>query len=305
MAGGYNDRTKYRLAYDIDGTGLVVFAGTAAQPLNSAFSANSTYLKLLNANEYNNNSQAFTVTASVAGYYAFVFPQLMNITGYQAWKTTTTPGTYTQNQPIQYSTDTVNGYDGTWTSVGFNTLATLPTATKSEYRSDPISLSLNSIKGLRFGCSQIPTSGFQPYSNIHLFGQPSGTTNVLKFWHPTLDEELSPAYFDFGYAYRGTTETRNFRIKNISSQIANTVTISYDENPAASTSSTASISPTLISQYTIAKSDQVYGSSISITALNPGSISEVLSVRKNTSATALLGLYSLKLKSAVGSWTTP
>lgn len=305
MAGGAVDRTKYRIAYDIDGTALVVFAGTSTQPLNSAFGANSAYLKTLNANELNSVSQALTVSTGAAGYYAFIFPQLMDLTGFQAWRWTGSAGASAQNQPIQYSTDTVNGYDGTWTTVGFNTLATLPTGTKAEYRNDPIALSLTGVKGIRFGVSTLATSGQQPYSNIHLFGQQSGTTNLLKYWHPTLDQELSPSALDFGYSYRGSTETKTFRLKNVSSQIANTITVSFDENPAALASQTTPISPTLVSQHSMAKSDQVYGSTISLTSINPGSISEVLSVRRNTSSTALLGFYSLRLKAAVGSWTNP
>ena len=306
MAGGANDRTKYRLSYDIDGTSVVLFAGTAAQPINSSYASGSAFLKTLNANEFNGQSFVSTSTLSVAGYYAFIFPQLMNLTGFQAWRSSESQGSFAQNQPIQYSTDTANGYDGAWTSVGFNTLSTLSSLVRSEYRNDPIGLSLNSIKGIRFGVSQFPSGTTrQPYCNIHLFGQTSGTTNVLKYWHPTLDEELSPSYFDFGYAYRNSSEIKNFRLKNVSSQIANTITVSYDESPAATTSSTSTISPSLTSQYTIAKTNQVYGSSVSITSINPGGISEVLSVKRTISSTALIGFYSLRLKAAVGSWTNP
>lgn len=293
MAGGFVDRTQYRIPYDIDGTSVIVFNNTNPATNNTVYGPSNGAIKGFNGELGVSGVVAFA-TYNAIGNVAFVFPQLMDVTGYRAWKTSDN-AIYIggQNQVIQYSLDTINGYDGTWTNTGQSTLATLPTAIRSEYRTDPINLSLNGIKGIRFAFSA--ASG-NPYNAIHLYGKP--TTPQIKYWHPTLDEELSPSYFDYGYAYRSSTDTKAFRIKNSSStQVANTITISFDEAQAAS--------PTLVSQYTIAKSDLVYGSSISITSLNPNSISEVLYSKRTMSATAAIGAYSLRVKAVVGSWTTP
>lgn len=293
MAGGFVDRTQYRIPYDIDGTSVITFSNTNPATNNTTYGPSTSAIKALNSEFGVVNYAAFQPYNAI-GNVALVFPQLMDITGYRVWKYVDNASYNNgQNQIIQYSLDTINGYDGTWTNTGQSTLSTLTTAIRSEYRSDPINLSVNGIKGIRFGYSA--ASGI-PYNAIHLYGAPS--TPQIKYWHPTLDQELSPSHFDYGYAYRSSTDTKTFRIKNVSStQIANSITLSFDEAWAPS--------PTLVSQYTIAKSDLVYGSSVSITSLNPNSISEVLYSKRTMSATAAIGAYSLRVKAVVGSWTTP
>lgn len=286
MAGTYIDSPNNRLAWDVDGTQLLWSPD------------------LVTINSYDqttmNNFQRDDGSATVSGlgnrYFYVIFPRLMDIShmyigaqfnagaGGGAW----------------WSADTTTGINGTWTTIpasgwwhsGNGSTAVSKISTRTEMGA----VSLTGVKGIRWLVNT--GGGSSAACNAHFYGKPNAgaDTDRLELWHPTLDQRVGPAYFDWGDPVRGTTQTLTFRVKNRSSTLtANSINLTID----ARTDTT----PTFISQHTFSPDGTTFTSSLNIGNLAPGATSGVLHFRRSLLSTAGLALWWARIRAAAGSWT--
>ena len=212
-----------------------------------------------------------------------LFPELRDLVGYLAHATYSFGGSL---GALQVSSDTTNGIDGTWTTVLTNFAST--GSSKTAMRTGIQSLNRTNVKGVRFtiGITD-PNTGAYFYT-IHLYGQPSAgqAPDRLRIWHPTLDQEVGGAYFDWADVARSTSHARQFRVKNSSGTYqANNVTLS--------TNILTNSTPSLGNQITY---DMGGGpaASLNIGSLSPGQISSVITASLNVDPAMSLGLWSAR-----------
>lgn len=279
MTGIYPDVPGPRMAYDRDGTVVAYLTNASSGPVTPL---NTVNILALNDEEDDGAVQPSLATSSAL---VWIFPELRDLVGVFIPMA---------SGSLQTSTNTTNGVDGTWTTqlstfTGLNMAETTVSA-----RQNIQTLSLTGIRGVKVICGSGPaTPDF-----IHLYGKPSTGQNPdrLCFWHPTLDQEIGGAYFDWGDIVQGTTATRDFRIKNISSTYtANSVTVTMD--------CPSDTSPTVLSQHTVSPDGISFGSSASAGTLAPGVISSTMTLKRDISASAVLSLWTMRLRASASSWT--
>lgn len=292
MAGSFADVPAQRLAYDIDGTSVI----RRTESSGAVSSLTLTQKQILN-NENNGDS----ISYSTGGHMIFVFPTSTKIYGYLYDVSVDSPANITL--VISYSTDTTNGIDGTWTN--------LPTPTSVSSASPTYRNSITTLaspvdaKALRFYVKGT-WSGYEYtnyYKGIHIYGNPN-TSLELDFWHPTLDQAITPAYFDFGDVSVGSSSTKIFRLKNFSTQAAKNVKVSLDV--------LTETSPTIISQHLLSTDNVNWysyvdlpesgGIAIDSVTNAPNNISSLIYLKRNTLSNAQVGLYTGRIVANVGIW---
>jgi hypothetical protein len=217
------------------------------------------------------------------------FPESRTVTGYYLGATGFT------FSAAYYSTNTTNGVDGTWTSSAVT--GTTNDGTTNAYRSHYATLTTPvSCKGYRI----TSTGGTaRTHYSLHLYGLTTAAAGVhrLAFWHPYLDIPLPPWYMDIDDIGVNTTKTRSFRLKNISTSLtANTITVASED---LTTGSGVSGQMT----FTKASLGGVYSSSVSITSIASGALSEVLTVKRVTTSIQPLGLQAPRINTTITSFT--
>lgn len=299
MAGFYPDVPAPRLAYDRDGTvGFVIDLST-----NSVSQMSAGNLVTLN-DESSGSILLINAGNSTMDYaYGLIFPELRNIIGVRNFHS---GFGQTGGGSLQYTTNSSNGVDGTWTSIGATGYSDVTTGFSSTVlRTGITAISMLGVKGFRIRRNVGPNFGANSWYalTLHLYGSISAgqTPDRLRMWHPALDEPLDDntsadgAYLDWGDVVRSTTQDRTFRVKNNSSTLtANSINI------AASALTDAA--PTLITQYTFSDGG-AFGASVTVTSLSPGAISGVITVRRTTPSNAALSLWTLRITADPGSWT--
>ena len=267
MSGVYADVPNHRIAYDADGSICWFYASSVATSVMSQAQVN-----ILN----NENDDYIDGSASDVRCFIF-FPQPYDITGVHV-NVDASSGWL-----AEYSLNTSNGVDGTWTSFG----ATANSGSASPvYRTSIQAVSLTAVKAIRFG-----TWGpvWNRLRSFHVYGTPNASSaKQLRLWHPTTDTALGGAYFDQGDILRSTTATQQFRLKNISSMTASSITLT--------TEALTDFSPTFNSQHQLSTDNSSFSNSISISNLSAGSISPILYMKRTTSASAVVGLYDGRIK---------
>lgn len=315
MAGLYTDVPGTRFAYDTDGTLVKVLAPDDAYvtPLNVAGGNTETALDemgvagAVHASGTGVNINSFTNTTSII-YLVFAFPQVRSLTGYYAL---TRGNGFTSHTPfkrhVQWSADTTDGSDGTWTVITdpwvglyFNNTANASISVRPFYRSAITPLSLTGVKGIRFGFAWDVATGpnnndFFSFSALHLYGTITGATGGLRFWHPTLDQEIGGAAFDFGDIPQGTQVIKQFRVKNTHTLTANTTTIAA----AANGTSDAGLASGLM----FSADNATYASTATVATLAAGAISPVLYVRRTVGAAETPLLRSARVTATAGSFS--
>lgn len=287
MAGSYPDVPGRRFAYHLDGTMFVY--RTAAGSIVDLTSS------LAQLNDHDNSS-VFVIgneSSTVGGrHFTFVFPELRNIDGYFIYGVQTF-SEFTV-QAVETSVDTVDGSGGTWTQVAASWAigGTLNPA----WRSGITSLSASGIKGLRFRYTWTTGSGSRQmdWRCIHLYGSvvAGENPNRLRAWHPTLDQEVSAAYFDFADIAQGTMLTKQFRVRNDSATLtANNITLSQDDTNGGGMGLTFSTDGT------------TFTSPLVIGNIAPNTSSSLLYVRRTVGAAEAVQLRSSVIKAIAASWT--
>jgi len=300
MPGTYPNYTEQRMAYDADGTIVVVYdpdTDTVVQLSQSTLQRMNSEVAAWPGYEFEGGEYT-----DVRGTIAFVFPQARNVTGYFVC-VSEEPGSakFSNSTGIQVSSNTTNGINGTWTTASAG--VTTSQSMLPNYRT-VTSFSAVNIKAVRFTKATASESILENLyaTNIHvlhLYGTQTSASDRLEFWKPSTDSILTPSDLDFGDIARETTTTKTFRVKNLSSTLtANSVVIS------ASTISTASGESTVVGEYSFSTDNGVtYGSTRTISSIAPGAISGVVTARRITTETSLLSVHSVRVNAIAGSWS--
>lgn len=288
MAGNYMDAPASRLAYDRDGSVVSVSTiGGIVQLLTSAES------RALNGE----TESGFSASDSMYRV-AVVFPYPTDIDG--VFFTSSANNVTWQ---LQTSKDTTTGIDGTWVSHG--AAQTRVMDVKPNYRiasqlmMTTAGVDSTGVRGVRLVANTSWGSSVR-LKALHIYADISAaaTTDRLAFWHPTLDVEVPPAYFDWGNVPRGTSQDRAFRIKNVSADLkANNVSV-YTEalTPGA---------PSVAGMHTIsANGGSTFLTSATLAQLLPGAISSPLILRRVVPTNAQVSVWSARIAADVANWTS-
>lgn len=288
MAGNYPDSPSWRLAIDKDGT--TGFYISSANVITSVEAGG------LTAITNDNETDGLATSLGANAYLALLFPVLMDIDAVYAVATIFGSAIAQYNRPvaIKTSVDTTNGVDGTWVSRSVGSAVAY--TGKEAVRNDIVSSTWGGIKGVKFAGAS--SGGGYVYHTVHLYGEPTAGQSLdrLALWHPTLDQRVTPAYFDWGNVPRGSTADRTFRVKNLSAGLtAVTPRIAMDVLTDSS--------PSFIGQHFIGKSG-TFLSQQNIASLSPGAISsEVLTLRRVMASNAQLSLWSMRVFAEANSWS--
>lgn len=294
MAGTYPDVPGQKRAYDIDGTILV------------RKDNNGTYTTLANSVMIELNDYDATVAATVPvtngsaqWYFSWVFPQPIVLRAF--WGTIDVESVGIGSTPslgTYYSTNTTDGTDGTWTAIfgqtGTTSLAWSThgfqdsDATEPENRTNIKTLAspINNVKGFRVQINESNTKEVY-LKTTHIYGE-HYNPQYLEFWHPTLDQALDGAYFDWGNTTISTTATKTFRIKNTSA-----TQLAHDCTMALNTLANESPSPT--SWHSLSTDNSTFTSTLTLGDIAANSMTGVLYLKRTTPSNAPLQLTDLRM----------
>ncbi len=210
-----------------------------------------------------------------------MFPELRDISAYF------TTGVHGNLQPalLDWSADTTDGLDGTWTTIANNFLMYSGTVPDIRTSISPIT-PITGVRGIRFnmgyGVALIAsaTTRSASLSTIHLYGSISAGQNPdrLDFWHPTSDAVVTGGHFDFGDIKQGASAVKQFRVKNRSAaQTATSVSLSREV-------ATFTEMLTGDSNVEFSSDGSAYANTLAVGTLAPGALSSVLYVRRRVGA---------------------
>lgn len=285
MTGNYMSAPNDRVAWDRDGSVLVMVAD------NGSATAQSASLRRIVNGE---SGVGIPSSRSVA----ILFPVPMDATAaffaqqknhnYYTWSVST-------------SKDSTNGVDGTWDLQ----IATIDSRrdVSPDYRilGKMIMLQANSmstgIRAIKF-TNIVSDPYIYPITALHIYATPSvsATKDRLAIWHPTSNVKASPDQFDWGEAPRSSSADRTFRIKNLSSSLtAKDISVYIEELTAAPLS--------VAGMHTLSDNGgSTFLAGLAIPTLAPGSISPVLTLRRVVPANASVSVWSARLAADVTSW---
>lgn len=281
-----------RIAYDRDDTQVFYFA-TNISGINEMSQAN---MEILN-NEDDDLVDIFTGTIlngqSDDIVLAFLFSQDVQLLDAQFIHAD--PGAPTISVDVEWSDDTTNGRDGTWTQEAAGIGVTeLTTGIRPAYRQ-----SIAAIGGAaahpawRFFIDPTGAITDLDLRCVHLYAAEHGPTNRLSFWDPALDQELA-ADPDFEDNARGTRVEKTFRMKNVSSQTANGITLDTEQGPSHGRPDT----------WTLLSTDGVtFSTQISLGNLGPGTVSGLIYLRCDAPVNAEILTLSSRVLPTVTSYS--
>lgn len=298
MAGIYADIPGTRFALDQDGS-VVKWRNFTTSSAWTDVSASIAESQKVNTANY----VALGSSSTSANYHqiAVAFPEARTINGIYAHIGFSVATVIPQNITWEYSTNTTDGTDGSWSTftVTFTTLTShdeVGENSKPYYRSDIATVSLSNVTGIRVRWNGNNGSPFEYRAYVlHIYGsRPITGVNRLAFWNPSTDNALTAAYLDFGDIAQGTTVTRQFRIKNLSGTLtANSISIAVSD---------------LLPEYSsggveVSTDNVVYASSVNIGNLASGVISSTLYVRRTVPGAETTTQRHARLLANAASWT--
>jgi len=295
MAGTYADIPGTRFALDQDGTVLKYRNYTTSSAWTDVTGSTAEIQKVNTANYIDTGLGAFQ-----SAQFAFAFPEARTINGaYIHGGSGGNAVVSMANLAWDYSTDTTDGTDGTWSSmtVTFANIAqhnTTSGVSKPYYRSDIATLAINNVKGVRVRFDG-QNFGSPRLCVLHLYGtRPTASVDRLAFWHPSSDQAIGVAALDFGDIAQGTSVTKQFRVKNLSSSLtANTITVQVSD---------------LLPEYTgtglqVSTDNVTYQNSVNIGNLSSGVISSTLYVRRTVPGAETTTQRQARLLANAASWS--
>ena len=290
MAGNYPDNPSWRFAYDRDGSqGYTIDLG-----LTTVTQLTTTQMQAIN--DENLSTQGPYVVSN-GGYYMIWFPELRDL---DAFMIKLGGGFQTHYYGVEVSPNTTNGLDGTWTSIRtYGDAGAALGGTGSDYRTTIQSITALSIRAVRIRIGSNGNS--QGIFSLHLFGEPipGANPNRLVLWHPTLDQRVGPAWFDWGDTPRSSSADKQFRVKNLSSSLsANSIRVAQEILTDA-----ASGNPSVVGQHTLSTDGATFLAQVNVGTLAPGAISGVVTMRRNTPSNAQLGVWAHRVFAEANSWS--
>jgi hypothetical protein len=274
----------HEFALDSDGTvGWVTTTNTSNGWAATAASAPASSATLKAVQDWGGSQTQLVGTGSngSSALFGYMFPQPRQLTAWSA-----NIGTIT-NISIEVSNDATSLDTGTWRTIVSSSTAFRDSTVRGMRVPAPINES--GVVGVRVAVRA--TSNTWMYNDFHLWGYfPKAG---LEFWHPTLDQRLEGAEFDFGDIVQGSVHTIPFRVKNNHATLtANSVVVGSGPPAVA----------TLQAGLTFSDGG-VYGTNVVVPSLAPGQISGVLSMRRTVAAAATLGAGVTRVNATAGSWT--
>lgn len=259
----------------------------------------------------NNSQQASTVLAgmnseanaginlhwSTTHAYVWMFPELRDLNAF--FLGGRGGGSFSS---FQWSANTTNGIDGTWSTVGTTSSPAnayqAPTSETFRTGITTLGTPITGIKAIRLTWAKISANNDGCLA-FHLYGKPSAgeNPNRLEFWHPTIDQSLNvtPAYLDWGDRPRSGVVAKQVRLKNLSATLAaSSITIGVE--------ALTDTSPTVVSQYALSLDGTTFTPTLTISTLNPGEVSSPIIVRQSLLDTAILSLWTQRLYARAGAW---
>lgn len=238
---------------------------------------------------------------------------------------------------IETSVDTTNGLDGTWvfldeyvrgsmTRVTGISVVNLLTGAVSNNQTAISPKDYYRLLQANDGVGIMPLAGvatrnvvgvrIYPYSqrkvtvsdnslplssiHLHLYGEPDSDAlgnDYLQAWRSDMDMRLGGATLNWEDVPLSSSSDKQFRIKNQSTiHTANNVVISATDLLFYPTPSPAA-------QFVFSLDGLTWASSVTVSAIGPGTVSSVIYIRRVTPANAVLTTWSPKLNFVVGSWT--
>lgn len=274
MTGLYPDHPNNRLAYEHINAKWYDGSGPTEQDISYSYSTNS--------NNFAWNWAFYGIAPNRNSFLLFPFKidiTHLHISGYRIGTT-------------QWSSDTTNGIDGTWTGLSVPIYG----ASNASARQNIYPISLPACRA--FWMYQDPAASQYTYIQaVHVYGTPTAGQNPdrIELWHPTLDQRVPPAHFDWGDVPRTTSGDKTFRIKNLSDVLTvNNIVVTAETYTDSSPSYAATH---------LFSTGGSFTASITIPTLAPGQISSVLTVRKATPSNAQLSLWTAKILATPTSWT--
>ena len=287
MAGNYPDVPSWRMAIDRDGTAGVKITGLA-----TVVSLTNAQMILLNDESTGGFSVGFNKNNNG---FAVIFPELRDLDGYFA---ACKAGLAAETMKVETSVNSTNGIDGTWVTIAaaYNSTDQI----SPYYRTAIQSSTVLSIKAVRVLILGVGGTADTLMLALHLFGEiaPAENPNRLALWHPTLDQRITPSYFDWGNTPRGSSADRTFRVKNLSTvQTANSIRVAQEI--------LTDTVPSVAGQHTLMKASEStsFLAQVNVGALAPGAISEVVTLRRVTPSNAVLSLWCHRVFAEATTWS--
>jgi hypothetical protein len=279
------------MALDKDGTQWFSISGAGAVVAVPSTNIGNMTGATTGAGGYQIGSGGTDINAKLA----VVFPEPRDVAGLFI-SGAAAAGTGTSSGSWQYSLDTTNGLDGTWTTAV--AAYSIPYFAVPGYRTNILPVTLSAVRGVRWARNAIGS-----YTAIvgafHVYGAVTAAAgDRLAIWHPTLDQVAPGTLFDWGDVPRNTTSTRTFRVKNLStSKTAGAVRAAMSSLPTEA-------SPTVIGQHLLSADGSTWLSQLTLGDMAPGAISGVLSLRRTTPSNAQPGLYIMRVfAESTTTWT--
>lgn len=277
----------YRVAYERDGSAVYRYGndGSPDHPSEADWK------------DINDESSAQILLSDTPSSHpnvtlAVVFPVPLHIVGL-FWATNSDSfGGGNWVQYIDYSSDTTNGWDGTWTE-----LAEQPTFDDGQvpvfasYRTLIASVNQSGVKGLRTRI-QGNNVGNLSLCALHIYA--AAQESYLKLWHPTLDEELPYDHLDWGTVIAGEADVRQFRVKNTRALQADDVSI--DALTYTNGDNT--------SYHSFSLDGVTYERPLNVGDLGAGAISDPIYVRYAPSENATVTIYATQVSAIPAQWVT-
>lgn len=310
MAGSYPDAPFRRMAWDEDGT---IF--WHAETLTSYFTGTVMpgFERTVTEKGWANNERTLTGSedienggggGSFSHVYFMVFPELRDIYGVAYWATAINSGSSMVPTDFEYSANTTNGIDGTWTAL-YPTypIQSIVYATYSWdhwYRIGIVTddLPVTGVRGLRW-VQLLPggliAQGF--WHHIHVYGDKStgATPDRLLFIDNDTGLEFTEP-LDWGDVPRGTTLFHDIKIKNNSATLtANTILLDFEALTGVSDT-----------WHTMSDSGGAYGGTVNIASLAPTATypaADTITIKLIVGDNENLGLQACRLQASTVSWT--
>jgi hypothetical protein len=291
MVGSYDDVPATRLAWDADGTEFFTID-----------SGGSITTRTTEEAEIANNENGDTVVWSDFGtnYFGLIFPHLVDLAAYYVRLESSSAGLTAG--AVQTSDDTTNGQDGTWTQLTPTWTTRKDTGTdKPAYRTAITTAVAAGIKAIRWISS---AGGSNQLAALHVYGAPSAPlASKLVLWDAVADAEITdPAFFDFGDVVREETPTKQFRVKNTSTDYRALLVEVLDNNLGNVDIDGTSDWPSALVEFEL-DGVEGYSSSVELGDLEPEAISDIITVRFSPSATIDTGLLAWRIEATpTGDW---
>lgn len=263
MAGTFPDVPGHRFMYDQDGSVFLTSPVSATSPLTVADPM------LLNDEDLSDNIGSGTGNG---GYREFVlaFPEARDITGmFVSYLNAASSIQYS------YSLDTTDGSDGTWTALAV--IGGTGNAVNPQMRTAIQPLSLSGVKGIKIRGTSVGSSNSLFLQVWHVYGSVpiTGSPERIEFWQPAADSILDKAGLDFGDMALGSTKTKTFRVKNLSTTKTATGVVISANNLSGGTANDA-----MITGLEFSLDGTTWETSVTIPSIAPEAISGVVTIRR-------------------------